>query len=45
MNDVRTNSVISYVISRTAAEAGHLKEGARLLQALDPDSAKCAPQP
>lgn len=37
-----TNSVISYTIARTAHESGHLKEGRRILKALDPDFARCA---
>ena len=35
-----TNSCISYVIARTAAETGHIREGKRLIAALDPDSSR-----
>ena len=36
------NSVIRYVIARTAAEKDAAEEGRRLLQSLDPDGTRCA---
>lgn len=41
-SEMGTNSVISYVIARTAAETGHIREGQRLIAALDPDMSRCA---